>query len=180
VRYQIFVSSTLCDLVAERRTLLEALLELQHIPIGMELFPEANESSWPLIAKVIESSDYLLLVIGGRYGTRDSKGLGFTEREYRLAVQLRKPVVALLHAAPDNLPAGKADRDPDAWRQLQRFRADVDGRHACGYWRSAQELRQVFLDCFATTAQRHPAAGWVRRAPAAVADGATAADQALR
>jgi hypothetical protein len=162
VRYQIFVSSTFRDLVEERRLLLQALLELRHIPVGMELFPAADESFWPLIASLIDSSDYFVLVIGGRYGTRDSRGLGFTEREYRLAVELGKPIVALLHQDPDELPSTKTDGDADAWRQLQRFRAQVEQGHRCGFWKTPQELSQAFLKCFAATARRQPAPGWTR------------------
>ncbi|MER8765483.1 MULTISPECIES: DUF4062 domain-containing protein [unclassified Mesorhizobium] len=36
VKYQIFVSSTYADLVDERRSVIEAVLNLGHIPVGME------------------------------------------------------------------------------------------------------------------------------------------------
>ena len=38
-RYQVFVSSTYEDLQEERREVMQALLELDCIPAGMELFP---------------------------------------------------------------------------------------------------------------------------------------------
>lgn len=50
-RYQVFVSSTFLDLQEERQEIMQALLELDCIPSGMELFPAANEDQWSLIKK---------------------------------------------------------------------------------------------------------------------------------
>lgn len=55
-RYQVFVSSTYADLQDERQEVMQALLELDCIPAGMELFPAANEDQWTLIKKVIDDS----------------------------------------------------------------------------------------------------------------------------
>jgi len=38
-RYQVFISSTFEDLQEERQEVMRALLELDCIPAGMELFP---------------------------------------------------------------------------------------------------------------------------------------------
>jgi len=50
-RYQVFVSSTYADLQEERQEVMQALLELDCIPAGMELFPAANEDQWTLIRR---------------------------------------------------------------------------------------------------------------------------------
>jgi hypothetical protein len=42
-KYQVFVSSTYRDLVEERQEVMRAILELNCIPSGMELFPAADE-----------------------------------------------------------------------------------------------------------------------------------------
>lgn len=42
-RYQVFVSSTYADLKEERQHVLQALMEMDCIPAGMELFPAADE-----------------------------------------------------------------------------------------------------------------------------------------
>lgn len=42
-RYQVFVSSTFRDLVPERQNVLQAILEVQAFPAGMELFASAND-----------------------------------------------------------------------------------------------------------------------------------------
>jgi len=45
-RYQVFVSSTYDDLQEERKQVVQVLLEMGHIPAGMELFPAADEDQW--------------------------------------------------------------------------------------------------------------------------------------
>ena len=80
-RFQFFISSTFADLRDERQAVLKAVLELNQMPAGMELFPASDDTAWQLIRDVIDASDYYLLVIGGRYGSVDEAGLGYTEKE---------------------------------------------------------------------------------------------------
>src|SRR6267142_4586635 len=139
IRYQVFVSSTFRDLIDERREVMQALLEMDCIPAGMELFPAANEQAWKLIRRVIDESDYYCLIIGGRYGSMDQRGLSYTEREYDYATKLDIPILPFLHANPDEIPAGKVDRDEKTAKRLQEFRARVEKSHHCKYWSGAED-----------------------------------------
>jgi Domain of unknown function (DUF4062) len=161
-RFQVFVSSTFQDLIEERREVMQALLEMDCIPAGMELFPAANEQAWTLIKRVIEESDYYCLIIGGRYGSTDERGLSYTEREYSYAVKVELPILPFLHAYPDNIPAGKVDRNEKAAKRLREFRAKVESQHHSKYWASAEDLggkvSRAMVQVFKTT----PRVGWVR------------------
>jgi hypothetical protein len=128
-RYQIFISSTFRDLQDERQAILRAVLELDHMPSGMELFPAADDTAWQLIRDVIDASDYYVLIVGGRYGSLDESGIGFTEREYDYALAQKKPIIPLLHQNPDNLPRDKTETDPADWERLKSFRAKIEKRH---------------------------------------------------
>ena len=112
-RYQVFISSTFEDLKSERQNVLKAILELDHIPAGMELFPASDSEAWDLIKDVIDASDYYVLVVGGRYGSIDSTGIGYTEKEYKYAIEKRKPIIALLHKNPNNLKRENTETNPD-------------------------------------------------------------------
>lgn len=95
-KYQIFVSSTYKDLVDERQCVVQSILELHHIPAGMELF-NGGKSQWETITKWINSSDIYLLILGGRYGTLDpEKGLSYTELEYRYAMERKIPAFTIV------------------------------------------------------------------------------------
>ena len=40
---------TLVDLIEERQSVLKSILQLDHMPAGMELFPETDDTAWTLI-----------------------------------------------------------------------------------------------------------------------------------
>ena len=160
-RYQVFISSTFRDLIDERQAVLKAVLELDHMPAGMELFPAADDQAWQLIKDVIDSSDYYVLLIGGRYGSFNEEGIGYTEKEYDYA-RKKKAVIPLLHNKPDNLPRDKTETDPEAWKKLEAFRKKVETKHTCAYWESAEELKAKVIVGLTASAKRHPAVGWIR------------------
>ena len=161
-RYQFFISSTFTDLKEERQAVLKAVLELNQMPAGMELFPALDDSAWQLIRDVIDGSDYYVLIVGGRYGSMDDEGLGYTEKEYDYAVQTKKPVTALLHKNPEGLARDRTETDNATWKKLQAFRGKVEKRHTCVYWRSAEELQARALVSLSAAMKRHPTVGWVR------------------
>ena len=67
----------------------------------MELFPASNKSQWEIIKKVIDESDFYLLIIAGRYGSIgiDDFGnkVGYTEMEFDYATKTNKPSAAVIH-----------------------------------------------------------------------------------
>src|SRR5690242_17524350 len=133
-RFQIFVSSTFRDLQDERREVIQALLEMDCFPAGMELFPASNKDAWSLIKRVIDQSDYYILVIGGKYGSVDAEGISYTEREYDYALHGEKPILPFLHANPDIIPAGKTELEPATRERLGNFRKRVEDSHHCKFW----------------------------------------------
>lgn len=86
IKYQVFVSSTYKDLLEERQEVMQALLELDCIPVGMELFPAADDDQWTLIKRLIDDCDYYILIAGGRYGSVNKEGISYTQMEYEYAL----------------------------------------------------------------------------------------------
>ena len=84
-KYQIFVSSTFEDLKQERSKVIETILNLYHLPFGMEMFSAGDEEQWKIIQDTIVSSDYYIVIIGHRYGSETTKGISYTEMEYDYA-----------------------------------------------------------------------------------------------
>lgn len=160
-RYQVFVSSTFRDLEAERQEVMHALLELDCIPSGMELFPAANDSQWDLIKKTIDDCDYYILILAGRYGSIGPDGLSYTEMEYRYAVETEKPIIAFLHGNLGAIPSSKAEDSPEARRKLAEFRSLAQTR-LCKMWETPQELGSVVSRSITRLTKSTPAIGWVR------------------
>lgn len=161
-RYQIFISSTFTDLVEERQSVLKAILELNHMPAGMELFPASDETAWDLIKDVIDASDYYAIIIGGRYGSMDQEGISYTEKEYKYAYSIGKPIIPLLHKNPDNLPREKTETADDIWEKLQDFRGTIEKTHTCKYWESAEDLKAKIIISLTSEFKKNPGIGWVR------------------
>ena len=103
-RYQVFVSSTYDDLQDERKEVMQALLELDCIPAGMELFPASSEDQWSLIKRVIDDCDYYILIIGGRYGSVGPDGISYTQMEFEYALKTGKPIISFVHKNPASIP----------------------------------------------------------------------------
>lgn len=166
-RYQVFVSSTYADLQEERQRVIQALMEMDCIPAGMELFPAADEEQWEFIKRVIDDCDYYLLMIGGRYGTTTADGVSYTEREYDYAVESGLRVIALLHAEPDEIPVSKSDIDPELRGRLTAFRERVASHRLVKFWSPASELPGLVALSLSKTIKAYPATGWIRgdRAP---------------
>ena len=161
-RYQVFISSTFQDLKDERQAVLRSILMLDHMPAGMELFPATDDTAWQLICDVIDSSDYYLLILGGRYGSLDEEGIGYTEKEYLYASSKKIPVIPFLHNNPDNLPRGKTEITQGSWKKLKSFRKTVEQKHTCMYWSTPDELRSQVILGLTATVKRSPGQGWVR------------------
>jgi hypothetical protein len=160
-RYQIFVSSTYRDLTDERAAVIQMILGLNHLPAGMEMFPAANEDQWKLIKRVIDESDYYVVVVGGRYGSMDAEGISYTEREYDYAIETKTPVLGFLHRDPDRIEAGKTDQNDEARQKLAEFRKKVESRPV-QYFLGAAELGGHVAMSLVHLTNNEPGIGWVR------------------
>ena len=161
-RYQVFVSSTYADLKEERQRVIQALMEMDCIPAGMELFPAADEEQWAFIKTIIDDCDYYLLIIGGRYGSTTSDGISYTEKEYDYAVARGIKVIGLLHEQPEEIPLKKSEADPELRQKLQDFRDKVAQNRLVKFWKTAEELPGLVALSLSKTIKTYPAVGWVR------------------
>ncbi len=160
-RYQVFVSSTYQDLQEERQEVMHALLELDCIPSGMELFPAANESQWSLIQRVIADCDYYILILAGRYGSTAPDGVGYTEKEYAYALSIGKPTIAFLHKDPGSIPSNRCEPTQQGKEKLAAFRALAE-KKLCKHWSTPAELGSVVSRSLIQLVKTTPAIGWVR------------------
>lgn len=160
-RFQVFISSTFKDLEEERQEVMHALLELDCMPAGMELFPAASESQWNLIKRVIDECDYYILVLGGRYGSIGPEGLSYTEMEYRYALSIKKPIISFVHRNPGKIIAEKSEATEEGKLKLGEFRALVESL-LCKMWETPQELGSVVSRSLIQLIKSNPAIGWVR------------------
>lgn len=161
-KYQIFISSTFADLKEERQAVSRAILDMGHIPAGMEMFPAADVEQLTYIKKVIDECDYYILIIGARYGSLDEQGVSYTEREFEYAIETGKTVLAFLHRDTDSIPLGKTDKDDAKRQKLERFINKVATGRLVQFWDNAVELRANSIISLTKAFSENPQTGWVR------------------
>ena len=161
-RYQVFVSSTYGDLKEERNKVIQALLNVDCIPCGMEYFPAADEDAWQCIERLIPECDYYVVILAGMYGSTGPNGdKSYTHLEYELAVKHGVPVLGLLHKNPAKLPSENCESTPLRRKKLKQFRTQVEQK-LCRYWENADQLSGELLSSLRHQQNRFPRTGWVR------------------
>ncbi|MFK4657160.1 DUF4062 domain-containing protein [Bradyrhizobium japonicum] len=163
-KYQVFVSSTYSDLIDERREVIEAIIDLGHIPAGMEGFPAIDIEQFKYIKKVIDQCDYYVLIVAGRYGSMSSDGTSFTEMEYRYAVESGKVVIAFVldPAVLASLPAKIVDTNEQIVAKLEKFKADVMTGRLVRLWTDRSSLSRAVMKSLIAAFDEFPGEGWVR------------------
>lgn len=160
-KYQIFVSSTFRDLVEERQAVLEAILELNHIPCGMEAFPANNSTPFELIQRMIVDSDYYVLIIGGRYGSLSETGISYTEMEYDYALEKKKQILCFIHNSPTDLAIKNVDTKSALTKKLEKFKQKAS-KHIVKYWSNKFDLKSYVLSSLSIAFQLNPMPGWIK------------------
>ena len=161
-KYQVFVSSTYEDLQEERRTVMEALLQMNCFPVGMEYFNASDESQWEVIKKLINECDYYVLIVGGRYGTIDeASGKSYTQKEYEYALSVGVPAIAFMHKDISTLPKSKTESDPNLEQKLDAFMGSVKKR-LCKLWVTGDDLASKVVLSLNNLIMTKPRIGWVK------------------
>jgi len=161
-KYQVFVSSTYEDLQEERKAVMEALLQMNCFPVGMEYFNAADDSQWDVITSLIDECDYYVLIVAGRYGSIDeASGKSYTQKEYEYAVKKGVPVISFLHKDPNTLAKSKTEQDKEKEAKLESFKEDVKKR-LCKFWDGSDNLASQVILSLNGLIKSKPRVGWVR------------------
>ncbi|MDK2051706.1 DUF4062 domain-containing protein [Aliarcobacter butzleri] len=159
-KYQIFISSTFKDLETERDSIIKAILEMYHIPIGMEMFSAEDEDQWEIIRRTIDISDYYILILGLRYGSETSEGISFTQKEYEYALERKIPILAFL--LDEKAPLSQDKRDNDLTK-INLFRSTVlKNSKMSGFWKNTDELTKGVSISLMKQIMQKPGIGWIR------------------
>lgn len=161
IKYQVFVSSTYSDLIEERQEVMQALLELDCIPVGMELFPAADDDQWTLIKGLIKDCDYYILIVGGRYGSIGPSGKSYTQMEYEYAVSEGVPVISFIHTDLGKIPSGKSESTDAGKEKLKEF-IELAKTKMCRFWNSPADLASQVSRSLVKLKKAKPRVGWIR------------------
>ena len=160
-KYQVFVSSTYKDLTEERQQVIQALLELDCIPVGMELFPAADDDQWTLIKRLIDDCDYYIVIVAGRYGSTNIEGISYTQMEYEYALTKGIPIIGFVHSDPGAIPSSKTELDATLRAKLDAFKTLVQ-KKMVKQWNSPSELGSLVSRSLVKLIKDKPQIGWVK------------------
>ena len=141
---------------------METILKFDCFPAGMEMFPAMDEDIFKYIKRIIDDSDYYLLIIGGRYGSEDDNGVSWTEKEYDYAVSKGIPVIAFDHKDFTTLPANKTDQDDKKRKKLIAFKKKVATGRLIQTWTDSKDLALAIATSLKRVLELQPRIGWVR------------------
>lgn len=160
-RYQVFVSSTYNDLKDERLQLMQTLLALDAIPAGMHMYPNGNATVWNHIKKIIDDSDFYVVLLGSRYGTQTPSGVSYTHMEYVYATTRKKPVLALVHGDPASRAREFQEGSKEAQLKFTELRNMLlKGTYA--QWHDVLSLDSAVRHHLPRFLKAHQASGWVQ------------------
>jgi hypothetical protein len=160
--HTVFISSTFEDLREERAEVQKAILRLGCLPIGMELFPAADDDAWGFITREIQRSDYYVLIVGGRYGSVDADGVSFTEKEYRLAKKLGKPCLVFVRSEAQPVPEIKREQDEEKRGKLKQFILELNSSRLTRSFESLHQLGADALYSLTELRKSRPTPGYTR------------------
>ncbi|MGG4217166.1 DUF4062 domain-containing protein [Paenibacillus jamilae] len=159
-KLQIYISSTFNDLIEERHTAVEAILQAGHIPAGIEQF--FKESPMKIRKRWIDESDVYLLILGGFYGlTLPDESKSYTHWEYEYAGEAGKPRFAFvvtdeaLRQKPYDFAA------IEHYQKFQKFKQSVMEHIPIYYVEDVRHIKMVLRDQLSEYAARNDLYGWV-------------------
>ena len=160
-KYQFFISSTYNDLAEERQEIIKAILKLNHIPIGMEMFSANDEEQWAEIKRTIDTSDYFIVIIGHKYGSQTREGISYTEKEYDYANDLGIPIMAFIRNR--NAPISNELRDSDTILsdKLDHF-IEKASKKMRTQWQNKDDLATEVVIAINKSMEQYKRPGWIR------------------
>lgn len=138
IKYQIFISSTFQDLKKEREQIIKCILEMGHIPVGMEMFSAANEEQWRVIQRQIDDCDYYIVITAHRYGSLDGN-LSYTEKEYDYAIEKGIPVLGFVIDDSVSWPPEQMENEQEKRIKLINFKEKIKQK-LVSFWKNDEDL----------------------------------------
>lgn len=157
-KYQIFISSTYMDLQDIRSIAFTAILEMGHIPVGLDIFTTPEDfSTEKYVSKYIDASQLVVVIIGSRYGTIAESGKSFVEEEYTYALSKNKKILFFVNSRYRQVD------DPN----YQRFVKNIFNNNLVILWDNDVDFRvKLVSNVSQTLANFPPTTYWIKSSSA--------------
>lgn len=146
-----FISSTFIDLQEERKCVANALRKSGLNVNALDIKPASTNSSKNEILSGIRESDFVILLIGDRYGSilprmTEGKFLSVTWWEYNKSLEFGKPIIAYFKKMVSNNSYDHDDINEETYqvkrKKFMQFKEIVSKRHNPAYFSNSFELSE--------------------------------------
>lgn len=159
-KYQFFISSTYKDLIGYRKAVADEITFRGHIPAGMEDFTACGEDLEAYIKKVIDRSDYYVLIIGQRFGSPlpTDCGISYTMMEYMYAKEKNMRIIPFIYNGKDELEGNDLNENKE---RFDKFTSMVS-KSVPQYFANKDELVKKLTKALDNEIADYPQKGWIR------------------
>ncbi|KYQ85511.1 hypothetical protein AWW72_00955 [Acinetobacter sp. NRRL B-65365] len=161
-KYQVFISSTYNDLIEAREKATKVILDLYHLPVGMEMFSADDDDQWKIITDAIDVSDYYVLIIGHRYGSLNNNGISYTEKEFNYAKSKKIPIISFIRERDVAVSNSHRETVPESLIKLDKFIEKAKNGKMCAFWTDVSDLERQIAVALPKSFARHKGVGWIR------------------
>ena len=146
-----FISSTFVDLYKDRAAVADVLKARGLNVNALDINPASSQSSKEEIVNGIKESDFVVLIIGDRFGSilesmTGNKNLSITWWEYKTALMMGKPVIAYFKNVDIDDPKSHDDKSDPLYKKkrsmFERFKKEVTTRHNPSYYSDPNDLAE--------------------------------------
>lgn len=169
-RYHIHVCYASGDLAAERSVLMQQLATNCFFTWSLQ---DANAVNNNYSRQQIDACDYVLFLVGSKYGLLAASGVSYLHLDFIYATSKLKPMAALLLENPEEASQvdtlKKQNEHIFNQRKLKDFRSNLI--NACQNFSefvSTDDFSNKLSQLFVNLTQLHPTDGWVRNEMSAV------------
>ncbi len=118
-RYQVFITTSGSEMQPERIILAQTLVGMGFFSWGLE---QRTPLSTAFARRQIDDCDYVILLLGSKYGEQSVSGVGYMHLEYIYAVTKQKPIIVFMHDDPDARELCLHDDKAELREKFKEFR----------------------------------------------------------
>jgi hypothetical protein len=160
--FQIFISSASADLKEERQAVSNTLAKAGYMPAGLELVPTSDQQQLSYIKRIIDRSDYYVVIVGSHDCLFSSDALRLAEQELEYARSKGIPILAFLPERPGVVAVSKAETDVLPKEALGAFKSRLSAGRIVEFWNNENDLCMKVVLAVTTAVNLKPGAGWIR------------------
>jgi hypothetical protein len=128
----------------------------------MESFPTTDQQQLDYIKRIIDRSDYYIILVGRRYGWLSDDELTFTEGAFEYARTKGLPILAFLPENSSNVACNAIEPEAQLKEKLDAFKARLKTGRIVEFWSNENDLCMKVVMAVATAVNLKPGVGWIR------------------